>query len=64
MIAIRTEQEIEVLRQANRIVAEVLVALVGMIKPGVKTRDLDAAAEDMLRERGACPAFKGYRGYP
>lgn len=64
MIVIRTEQEIEVLRQANRIVAEVLVALIGMIKPGVKTRELDAAAEDMLRQRGARPAFKGYRGYP
>lgn len=64
MIAIRTEQEIDVLRQANRIVAEVLAALADLVKPGVKTRELDAVAEEMLLARGAMPAFKGYRGYP
>ena len=63
-IAIRSEREIEILREANQIVAEVLTALAGMIKPGLKTRDLDQAADEYIRSRGATPAFLGYRGYP
>jgi len=64
MIAIRTEREIEILRQANQIVAEVLVALAAQVKPGVTTRELDALAEEMILAREATPAFKGYHGYP
>jgi methionyl aminopeptidase len=64
MIAIRSEREIGFLREANRIVAETLAALVAMVKPGVTTRELDVAAEAMIRVLGAEPAFKGYRGYP
>ncbi|HNT89540.1 MAG TPA: type I methionyl aminopeptidase, partial [Candidatus Hydrogenedentes bacterium] len=64
MIAIRSEREIALLRKANEIVAEVHTALAAMIKPGVKTRELDAAAVEMMRERGAASAFLGYRGYP
>jgi len=64
MIAIRSEREIDLLRAANAIVAEVLDLLAEMICPGVTTRELDRAAEALIRERGAKPAFKGYRGYP
>lgn len=64
MIAIRSEREIEILRQANQIVAEVLATLAGMVKPGVTTKELDAVAEEMIRLRGGLPAFKGYHGYP
>ncbi|HPU97156.1 MAG TPA: type I methionyl aminopeptidase [Candidatus Hydrogenedentes bacterium] len=64
MIAIRTEQEIDLMRQANRIVADVLEMLAGMVAPGVTTAELDRAAETLIRERGARPAFKGYRGFP
>jgi methionyl aminopeptidase len=64
MIAIRSEREIELLGAANAIVAEVHDLLSEMVRPGVTTRELDRAAEALIRERGAKPAFKGYRGYP
>ena len=64
MIALRTEREIAILRQANQIVAEVLVAMADKVAPGVTTGDLDALAERMIREMGAMPSFLGYRGYP
>ncbi|MGH7394589.1 MAG: type I methionyl aminopeptidase [Candidatus Methylomirabilales bacterium] len=56
--------EIELLRKANRLVAEALQAVAARVAPGVRTRDLDTFAEEYLRKRGAQPAFKGYRNYP
>lgn len=64
MIVCRSHAEIERLRVANRIVADVLAELEAAVAPGVTTADLDALAEHLVRERGAEPAFKGYRGYP
>ncbi len=64
MVVIRSEWEIELLRTANQIVAEVLATLAEHIRPGITTKDLDKIAEEMIRERGAIPSFKGYRGYP
>src|SRR4029078_10952519 len=52
------------MRAANALVAEVLAELATMVAPGVTTRDLDSAAEKLVRDGGAEPAFKGYRGYP
>ncbi|MBI3003305.1 MAG: type I methionyl aminopeptidase [candidate division NC10 bacterium] len=56
--------EIELLRKANRLVAEALQAVAARVAPGVRTADLDTFAEEYLRKRGATPAFKGYRDYP
>lgn len=64
MIIIKSNQEIEILRTSNQIVAEALHELAKRIKPGVTTMELDEIAEEILRKRGAEPAFKGYRGYP
>jgi methionyl aminopeptidase len=64
MIVYKTEAEIAAMRESSRIVALVLAELRPMIKPGVRTIDLDAYAENRARELGAKPAFKGYRGYP
>lgn len=64
MIAIRSEREIDLLRAANQIVARVHVALRDLIRPGVSTRALDAAAEEIILESGGKPAFKGFHGYP
>ncbi len=60
MISLKSPAEIEVMRAANLIVAEVLAALRARVRPGVTTAALDHVAEDMTRERGAVPAFKGY----
>ena len=52
------------MRSANQFVADVLAELEAAVAPGVTTADLDRLAERLIREGGAVPAFKGYRGYP
>ena len=64
MIVCKSPREIEQMRRANVLVAEVLAELASMVAPGVTTADLDAKAEQLVRAAGAEPAFKGYRGYP
>ena len=64
MIVCKSASEIERMRTANALVADVLAQLGSMVAPGVTTKDLDAAAERLVRAGGAEPAFKGYRGYP
>jgi methionyl aminopeptidase len=64
MIRLRTKSEIEKIRQAGHIVAEVLRDLKAMITPGITTRELDRYAESKIRSTGAVPTFKGYRGFP
>lgn len=64
MITCRSAAEIERLARVNRLVGQVLKELMGVVAPGVSTRDLDELAERRLLEAGALPAFKGYHGYP
>jgi methionyl aminopeptidase len=64
MIIYKNSDEIHGMRRSNRIVAQVLSELGEQIKPGVRTKDLDAYAERRTQEMGGVPAFKGYRGYP
>jgi methionyl aminopeptidase len=64
MITFKSGAELEAMRQSSRIVAVVLGELEPLIRPGIRTRDLDLYAEKRTRELGAVPAFKGYRGYP
>jgi methionyl aminopeptidase len=64
VIVCKSSAEIERMRRANVLVADVLAELAAMVEPGVTTADLDAAAERLVRAAGAEPAFKGYRGYP
>ena len=52
------------MKPANRLVADVLAELRGLVAPGVSTAELDEVAERRIREAGAKPAFKGYHGYP
>jgi len=60
MVRIKTRQEIELIRESSRIVAEVLKLVGAHVKPGVATIELDRLAEDFIRSMGAEPAFKGY----
>lgn len=64
MIVQRSESEIARMRAANQLVSGVLASLEAAVAPGVTTLDLDVLAERLVREGGAEPAFKGYRGYP
>jgi len=52
------------MREAGRLVGEVLTELTARVKPGVTTAELDDLAEQRIRKAGAIPAFKGYHGYP
>ena len=63
-IEIKSEKEIDVMRQAGKIVAEILRILTKQVKPGMKTKELDIIAERELKRLGAESSFKGYRGYP
>ena len=63
-ITIRTQQEIEKMRQSGQVVRDVLEHVRTAVKPGATTLDLETAAAAKIKELGATPAFKGYRGYP
>jgi methionyl aminopeptidase len=60
MIPLKTPDEVALIRESSRIVAEVLRLLGGEIRPGVSTKALDRLAEEYIRSRGGEPAFKGY----
>lgn len=64
MVKIRTEREINLIAESNKIVSETLDILSENIKPGIKTSDLDKLAEEFIISQGARPAFKGYMGFP
>ncbi|RNC69347.1 MAG: type I methionyl aminopeptidase [Desulfuromonadales bacterium] len=64
MIVLKTPSEIERMRSASRIVAEILEVLRSEVKPGVATIELDKRAEAEAKKRKARPAFKGYSGFP
>ena len=63
-IPLRKPQEIEKLREANRIVAGALDLLRKNTKPGISLKELDAMAEDFILSKGAKPSFKGLYGFP
>jgi methionyl aminopeptidase len=63
-ITVKTVAEIEIMQQANRIVAGVLSLLQKNMKAGLTTMQMDKWAEEYCRDHGAEPAFKGYRGFP
>ncbi len=63
-IIYKSRAEIEQMRVAGRLVARVLEELRGLVRPGVTTAELDAVAEQRIREDGGVPSFKGYHGYP
>lgn len=64
MIVIKSNNEIAIMREAGRIVAQVLEVVHKTIKPGVSTAELDAIAYELITSKGATPSFKGYRGFP
>jgi methionyl aminopeptidase len=64
MIIGKSKKELEKMRAAGRLVGLVLQELRRMVEPGLTTMEVDAAAEKMIRDRGALPTFKGYHGYP
>jgi methionyl aminopeptidase len=64
VIVCRSAVELDRMREAGRLVGDILSELSAMVAPGVTTADLDEVAERRIRAAGAIPAFKGYHGYP
>ena len=64
MIYLKTDEEIELLRENNILVSRTLAEVGRRIAPGVTTKQLDTLAEEFIRSHGAVPAFLGYMGYP
>jgi methionyl aminopeptidase len=64
MIYLKTNNEIELIKESSLLVGKTLAEVAKLIKPGVKTIDLDKRAEEYIRDHGATPGFKGYNGFP
>ncbi len=64
MVTIKSSREIELMREAGRIVALAHKAVKERIKPGVSTMELDKIVYDVIVSNGATPSFKGYNGFP
>lgn len=63
MIICKTPREIDIMREAGRIVALTHQELKNHIRPGITTKELDAIAEQFIRKQSAIPSFKGYNGF-
>jgi len=64
MSKITLSEDIKRIKKSGQILASVIERLRTLVAPGIKTRFLDEVAESIIKEHGAKPAFKGYRGYP
>lgn len=64
MIHLKSQKEIESMRKAGRILAEILEDVASKVASGMTTADLDRIAEEGCKKRGVIPAFKGYKGFP
>lgn len=63
-VTIKSEREIQLMREAGKILAEVHEKLAEMIAPGITTWDIDRKGEELIRSADCIPSFKGYQGYP
>lgn len=64
MIFLKTDEEVELLRISNQIVAKTLAEMAKIVAPGISTAQLDKVAEEYIRAQGAVPGFLGYGGFP
>ncbi|MCI0183826.1 type I methionyl aminopeptidase [Sulfoacidibacillus ferrooxidans] len=64
MITVKSPRELEIMREAGRIVAMAHAEAKRVLCVGITTRELDAVVEDIIRKAGAIPSFKGYQGFP
>ncbi|KPJ48642.1 methionine aminopeptidase [candidate division TA06 bacterium DG_26] len=64
MIILKSEREIELIRESGRICARAFQSAEKLIKPGVELKHIEGRIADFILRSGATPAFKGYRGFP
>lgn len=63
-ITIKSPREIELMREAGRLLGQVHDELVGIIRPGISTKEIDRVCEEIIRSYGCTPNFLHYQGYP
>ncbi|MBR0597232.1 type I methionyl aminopeptidase [Sinanaerobacter chloroacetimidivorans] len=64
MIIIKSQQEIEIMRESGKVTAFILSELCNMIRPGITTMEIDEFVESIILKNQMIPSFKGYNGYP
>jgi len=64
MVHLKTAEEIQIMRESAQILGQAHGEVARMIKPGVKTKDLDKRAEEFIRDKGGIPSFLNYNGFP
>ena len=64
MIVIKSPEEIGLMRESGSILSEMLQQLGGVVRPGIRTRELNEFVEAEMKRRGVVASFKGYGGYP
>lgn len=64
MISIKSQRELQLMKEAGRIVGLVHKKMAEVVRPGISTLELDRIAEEVIRSNGATPSFKGYQGFP
>ncbi|MDD5026983.1 MAG: type I methionyl aminopeptidase, partial [Candidatus Omnitrophica bacterium] len=64
MVPLKSEQDLQIIRQSAQILTKVMRRLSKVIREGVLTREIDALAEELILKENALPAFKGYKGFP
>jgi methionyl aminopeptidase len=64
MLYLKTNEEVELLRESNMLVSRTLAEIAVLIRPGINTLSLDKVAESFILDNGGAPAFKGYNGFP
>lgn len=60
----KTDEEIELIRQSCLLVCKTLAHVASVLRPGISGQKIDLEAETFIRDHGAVPGFKGYRGFP
>ncbi|MCL2437361.1 MAG: type I methionyl aminopeptidase [Clostridiales bacterium] len=64
MIIIKSDQEIDLMRESGKVTGMILRELYHLIKPGISTMDINAFVEEIILKNKMIPSFKGYNGYP
>ncbi len=63
-VSIKTPEELQILREGGKVLAAIINELRKIIRPGIKTKEIDQQAENLINRYHVLPAFKGYRGFP
>jgi methionyl aminopeptidase len=64
MVYLKNEEELQLMRNSSRVLAQTHGEVAKLIKPGIKTSDLDKRAEEFIRDNQGVPSFKNYKGFP